>query len=309
MTDNVLTMPALDSSTHGFHHTIDSALAALDAMGIPPSRITVQMGGLGYPSRWVVKQQPAAGTPITTGTHISLSVAGLGFFHALPVGMWDKGGEEQPGTQEIVETLDDPLQKAANWIREGARLFEVRADNPSACARWISLFGLNADDWPADMWYPLALFLPNAQHLAGKLHGINLALSLLLNLPLYEVRKVRSFRELARQHCSLLTRRYSHLSVDCVLGNRMEDQASLNLVVGPVPLKTYYTYQERDNQRLLAAVLQLCTGVHQRASVSWLVEDLADSPRLGVAEHNARLGVNSHMGRKRPMRMHKGRQL
>src|SRR5690348_7829408 len=104
-------MPDLSHPHRGFHHTIDSALEIFNDLRVSPSQITIRMAGQGLPTFWVVEQSPAPDTILTKDTPISLAVAGLGFFHSLPVGMWDKGGEEEPGTQEILELLDDPIQK------------------------------------------------------------------------------------------------------------------------------------------------------------------------------------------------------
>src|SRR5207245_7688773 len=130
-------------------------------------------------------------------TVIKLKVAGLGYFHALPVGMWDKGGESELGTQEILGALDDPLQKAAHWIREGARLFDLQPSNFTACARWMSLFGVNADEWPPETWYQISLLLPQMQKLAGTEIGIRLAFRLLLNLPIEQIRFVPARRQIS----------------------------------------------------------------------------------------------------------------
>src|SRR6266700_3174851 len=173
-------MPDFSRSHYGFHHTVDSALEILQDLRVSPVRITIRMAGRGWPTCWVVEQSPGPGTILSKDTAVSLAVAGLGFFHALPVGMWEKGGETEPGTQEILELVDDPIRKAAHWIREGARLFDIRPENPMDCARWIALFGLSADDWPQETWYNLALLLPSLQRLAGKERGVRFTLRLLL---------------------------------------------------------------------------------------------------------------------------------
>src|SRR6516225_5467678 len=98
-------MPCFESGFFGFHHTIDSALEVLGYLGVSSSRITVEMAGRGYPARWVLAQTPPPGAPLDPGVMITLKVAGLGYFHALPAGMWDRGGESEIGTQEIVAVL------------------------------------------------------------------------------------------------------------------------------------------------------------------------------------------------------------
>src|SRR5262245_24865040 len=133
--DSALPMPDLSQGRHGFRHTLDSALDVLFGLGISPGRISVHMAGDGWPSGTVLGQEPAAGTLLTADRAVVLSVAGNGVAFDLPWGMWDKGGEREPGTQEMLGVFDDPLQKMGHSIRHGARLFDVRKDKAEACAR------------------------------------------------------------------------------------------------------------------------------------------------------------------------------
>ncbi len=299
--ENSRLMPSLTQGFCGFHHTLDSALATLYDLDVPPARVTVQMSGKGYPTRWIVEQDPPAGEPLDPSVHIRLSVAGLGYFHALPVGMWDKGGEAEPGTMELVELLDDPLQKAAHWVREGARIFDIERDNPTACSRWISLFGLLPEDWPTDLWYDLAILLPSLQGLAGKEHGIRFALQHLLQLPLQAIQNAASFSYLPEEDLTRLGDSYSRLGVDSVVGDRKEEVARLALVVGPVSLDTYYEFLDPQPRQLLDAVLRLITNCYQQHIVRWVVKDPEGAPRLGHGLWNSVLGINSYLGRKKPV--------
>ena len=293
-------MPDFSHAFHGFHHTVDSALEVLSARGVSPARITLRMAGRGWPTHWVAEQSPQPGEPLGADVHVVLTVAGLGFFHHLPVGMWEKGGEAEPGTHEILDVLDDPIQKAAHWIRQGARLFDIRPDDPAACSRWIALFGLNADDWPQENWYQLALLLPSLHRLAGREAGLKLALDLLLHLPLREIRKRPFWSYLDGDNLSPLGRRSSRLGVDCLVGDRMEDLSLQTVVLGPVTLSTYNEYQKEEGQRRLDSVLRLVTPCHQSYRVWWHVLHPERQPRLGLEADNARLGINSHLGSERP---------
>ena len=289
-------MPDLAQSYHGFHHTVDSALEVLANLNVSAHRITIRMAGRGMPSRWIVSQTPAPGRALTDGETITLEVAGLGYFHNLPVALWDAGGETQMGTREIVAALDDPYQKAAHWLREGARLFDVSPNNLEACGRWIGLFGLNPEDWPMEKWYSLAVLLPSLQSMAGKEAGIRFALSLMLGLPLETIRRSPRFRKLPPQELSLLGQGYARLGVDSIVGDRIEDLAELTLVLGPVTLETYYAFAREDRQYLLNQVLYLVTPCHQRYSTAWSLEDRRRAPQLGIAAQNSRLGLNSYLG-------------
>lgn len=294
--DRYPVMPCLAQGFHGFHHTLDSALAILCQLGVPAVRVTVDMAGKGYPTRWIVEQDPPAGTELHPGLTVRLSVAGTGFFHALPIGMWDTGGESEPGTREVVGLLDDPLQKAGHWLREGARLFDIAPDNAAACSRWIGLFGLNAADWPPPLWYNLSLMLPSLSELAGREEGIRFALQFLLGLRLQKIRRSPSFQYLEQDRRSLLGSRLGRLGVDLIVGDRVEQVAGLTLVLGPVNLETYYEFCDPARRDLLEATLDLVCSCYQPRSVHWLVEDQAQPPVLGDEKRNGRLGINSYLG-------------
>ena len=289
-------MPDFCDSSHGFHHTVDSALDVLSELGISPARITVRMAGRGWQPFWVVEQSPAAGELLGPDASIVLHIAGLGLFHSLPVGMWDRGGDAELGTKEILELFDDPLQKTARWIRAGERLLDLRPDLMDACSRWISLFGVNLEDWPPQSRYKLAALLPNLHRFAGKEEGIRLTLRLLVGLPLQEICRRRSYSCLEDDDLSLLGCEASRLGVDAVAGDRVEDLECLVVVIGPVPLQTYYEFQKEDHARLLAAALNLCLPCYQKNCVTWSVLDPTRAPRLGFEKENARLGINSHLG-------------
>lgn len=297
MSEQTLVMPDLSHGTHAFHHTLGSALAVLSAAGIPGSRISIRSGGFGYPARRIVGQSPEPGEPVSANTQIMLFVAGAGVFDRLPVAMWDRGREGTPGTDEIIGAFDDPLKKAENWLHEGARLFDLQPGRPEACARWISLFGLSPESWPVDIWRPLAILLPSLQATAGTERGIRLALRVLLNLPLFELRTRSQIVKIEDAHYTRLGSTATHLGIDAVVGDHMEDLAALVLTIGPVSLKVYRSFQNGSREKLLQSVLNLVTPLEQKKHLHWRVEDPARAPRLGLAETNSILGVNFHLGR------------
>lgn len=293
-------MPNLAAGTHAFHHTLDSAVATLSAMNVPAARITIEMSGPGHPSLWVTGQTPDPGVPLTAGTAITLQAAGTDFLHSLPVGMWDRGDASEPGTAEVLAPVDDALQKAALWVRDGARLFDIQPDHFEDCARWISLFGINPELWPREKWYSLAILLHRLQALAATEQGVRVGLYLLLDLPLKEIRRHSpSFSYIGRDSWTLFGNSFSRLGLDFVVGDRAEETAELVLILGPVALEIFYSFRNRDRARLLASALDLLMPLHQKYSVQWLVLDPARAPRLGCEECNARLGVNSHLGPER----------
>ena len=71
----------------------------------------------------------------------------------------------------------------------------------------------------------------------------------------------------------------------------------LQVELGPVNLATYEQYTETEaGARLLARTLDLLMPSNNSYEITWSVLDKTRSPRLGMAEHNARLGINTHMG-------------
>jgi hypothetical protein len=289
-------MPDLARSTHAYHHTLDSALETLYQLNISPFRITIRMTASGLPEGWVVRQSPAPGAPLTDGDLVTLWISGAGIFRALPAPMWDKGNESEPGTEELIELYDDPLEKARHWLREGAKLFDISPDNLAACARWIALFGWTKDEWPVESWYPLALLLPHLQELAGKERGFRTALELLAGLPVEQIKRAPAYSLLAREAASLVAERSSRLGIDLIVGDRKEDLAEITIVVGPVPLDRYYEFQRPDRRAYLEAVLRLVKPMDQSYKIAWSVLDRKRAPRLGSAHENACLGINSHLG-------------
>lgn len=291
-------MPDFSSGALGYRHTVDSALQTLESLGVPPSRITIAMAGLGAPDRQVVSQSPKPGEPLDGGSAIRLSVAGLGFFEHLPVGMWHRGGEEGPGVEEMVRVFDDPLQKALCWMREGARLFDIRSGDPAACERWIRLFGLNPAEWPRENWPTLARLLPSLRKLAGSEDGVRTALRVLLGLPLMEIRRRPCFRRLSEREISRLGGARARLGVDMVAGDRLEDLAELRLRLGPVDLETYRDYEQPHRRRLVEQTVALVAFCYQDWSLDWVVLGPDRELRSGARPAISRLGLNAYLAPK-----------
>jgi hypothetical protein len=131
-------MPNFAESTHGFAHTVDSAIPILERLGVPESNITLRMAGHGRPHLEIVRQLPRHGAELTPSVPVTLWVAGLGFFDALPIPMRESGGEAGMGTREICQVFDDPIQKAAQWFRAGSCFSRLdQADMPPAGAGFL----------------------------------------------------------------------------------------------------------------------------------------------------------------------------
>jgi hypothetical protein len=292
-----LVMPELALGNHAFRHTVDSALACLAAMGISPARIHLQRTGReASPEGIILAQFPPAGGRIEIDTHIHLEIAGLGFTHALPAGMWDSGGETEPGTREMLAGIDDPFEKLAHWAHEGAALFRLSEPDHPACERWMALFGVQSAGWPRELWFPLASLLAELPWLACSEEGIALALGVLFHVPIASLRYAESMAAISGDKTSLLGRRASRLGVDVVVGDAMEDLAHLRIVLGPVSLETYEAFAEGEQGRLLLRAFDYLLPAFQDFEIEWAVEDARRCPQLGIAERNSRLGINTHMG-------------
>lgn len=290
-------MPDLTWPRHGFHHTVDSALMSLMRLGVSPERITIKKVGRGWPELRVVAQQPVAGEGLTADKTVALDVAGDGYFHHLPVGMREASKEGEIGTEEFCSIFDDSLEKAGYYARQGGLFFYVRPSNPAGCERWIKLFGIDPHEWPEARWYRLAVLLPCLRYLAGREAGLRLALRLLLDLEIANICWLPRYTPLAKADYSLLGSQASQLGVDLIIGDGIDDEAALEITLGPTTLETYRYFQNDEGKRRLDQTLRLVAPYHWDYEPKWLVGDVNRAPRLGSEADNAVLGVNSHLGK------------
>lgn len=289
-------MPDLTWPRHGFHHTADSALMNLMQLGVGADRITIRKAGRGWQPLRVVEQYPAAGQALTPDVTVELAVEGDGAFFHLPVGMHEASREGQIGTREFVSLFDDAIEKAAVYVRLGGLFFDVRQSNPAGCKRWIELFGIDPDAWPQERWYRLAILLPCLRYLAGRERGLRLALRLLLGLEVSAINWCPRRTMMAAEDRSLLGERAGRLGVDLILGDGVDDEASMEITLGPISLAEYWRHQTEEGQYRLNQVMRLVAPYHWVYELKWLVGDSSRAPRLGVEIENAVLGVNSHLG-------------
>lgn len=294
-----LRMPAFAAGRQSHQHTLHSALATLDALGIGAHRIAIERTGreAAAPGT-VVGQQPTPGEPLLPDTRVLLRIAGLGFTHALPVGMWDSGGETHMGTREILQGFDDPLEKLKHWFHEGAPLFRLSPDDHAASARWLRLFGVVPERWPRALWYRLATLMAGMAQYSCSSEGCAFVLETLLGLPVDRSRYVPTLSPLPGEALSRLGSRASRLGVDLVMGDTVEEPATLEIEIGPLSLENYEYFAETDEGKaLLRQTLDMLVPVSTPCRVTWSVLDRSRAPRLGVPEANSRLGINTHMGR------------
>ena len=288
-------MPDFVSGTHAFRHNLHTALACLGRLHVPLSRIHIKPAGLqAFAPGTVVKQMPEAGALLDG--NIYLEVSGTGFYHDLPVAMWDSGGEAEPGTLEILEPLDDPLQKLTHWIYEGASLLRLAPGNLAAAARWIAFFGLAPEEWPREYWYSLALLLLELPAIAGSEEAIRFALGRVFNLPVSSTTFRSSLAVLKDSARTQLGRRSSRLGMDFIVGDAFQDLAHIRIEIGPVSLSRHEEYVAGSRRKLLDRLLALVLPVYMDYELHWIVLDPKQPPRLGIAEQNCRLQINSYLG-------------
>jgi hypothetical protein len=292
-------MPDVSWPQYGFYHTVDSALASLARAGIAPERITLRRAGRGWQKDRVVQQSPSAGSPLTDDVAVELTVEGDGLFSRLPTGMRDLGPdpEREPGVHELAVLVDDPIDKAANYVRQGGLYFDVRPENALGCARWIRLFGIDPAEWPKESWYPLAVLLPRLQYLAGGETGLRLALKIFLNLDVAAINQRARRTRLSPEALSRLGECASRPGIDLIIGDGMVDEAALEITLGPVSLPIYRQHQTEEGKQRIRQVLYLLLPSHVLYAIRWLVGDTNRAPRLGIGEENALLGINAHFGR------------
>ena len=295
MIDTVAVMPDFLAQTSGFAHTVDSALLALERIGVPDTRITLLVDGPGRPGLAVVRQTPPAGTPLLSATRVTLSIAGFGFFHALPLPMRESGGEREMGTREICRLFDSPIAKTARWFRAGAPMLAFFDRRPETSRRWLELFGVDPSLWPEDLLFRLSLLVPALARLGGRRGGIQLTFRLLFDLPLHGIESFATYRKAAQT--SRLGEDRSRLGVDWIAGDRLQHVDGIRLRLGPVPLASYQHFQSDRGRELLAMACDLCLSAYQDYCIAWLVDDRNRPPTLGDEARNGRLGVNFHLGR------------
>lgn len=290
------TMPDFAAGTHGFTHTVDSALRVLDDLGISESRITLSMAGAGRPALQIVHQTPKPGCTLSPSVSITLWVSGFGFFNALPEPMRESGGEAEMGTREICHVFDDPIQKAAHWFRAGAPLFEIGPGREAACRRWLSLFGIVHENWPTNLLYPLSVLAPTLSSMAGREIGIRLAFLAIFEVAVSAIRQKKSYRFLDKDQQSSLGVQYCRLGRDFVSGDRLQDWNGITVRLGPVTLDRYQWFNTQEGKRLTDLTTALCMSAYQSYSIEWLVGDTTRAPRLARPADNSRLGLNFHLG-------------
>ena len=298
-------MPDFEAPQYGYSHTVDSAISSLFAIGMDPDRVTVRKAGRGWAKHRIVSQEPIPLSSVDSHD-VVLNVAGEGLFERLPTGLRDRGTDTEPGLDALLDVFDDPSEKASCYVRQGGLYFDLRPDNPTGCARWIRAFGIAPEDWPPETWYALARFLPFLHRLAGREAGIRLGVKVLLGLEIVRLHRKWQRTALTDDALTQIEETSTRLGVDFIIGQTLEDEAVLEILLGPVTLAEYRRHQSPDMKRLLELVLNLVLPCHVVRVVGWVVGNPEFRPRLATEEENTVLGINMHLGKRVPMQQLKG---
>jgi hypothetical protein len=293
-------MPDFTTGAYRYFHTMASALESLYRAGVSPRQITIRAAGSGWKTHRVISQNPAPDTPLTPATEVVLSVQGSPLFETLPSGMRDADDRNGPTTKQIMNLLDDPLQKLDHLLDSPSNWFELSPDKPVICSRFIRLFGLNAEAWPKDLWFPLATFLPSLPRVGGTERGIRQALRLLLDLGVFQLYWRPRVISIAAPEYTLLSEKFSRLGTDATLGRSVPAFDSLVIVLGPVSLEQHSEYQNEKRglvRQVLDLVLPFTLATEgETFRLRFQVGDPRQRPKLGISRMNSVLGVNSRIG-------------
>jgi len=289
-------MPDLCRPRRGIRQQVDAAFASLLYLGVDAERIVVESAGPGWAAGLVARQDPAPGTPISGRTRVVLAVGGAGSLATLPFPLRDAHDDELR-TDRILALADNPILKLGIFIRRAGGFLALRRDDPVTALRWIEeIFGLSAAPWPRDIWYSVARLLPTLPRVAGRPEAVPLALSVVFDLPVAEVRIVSAAVESRAGSTTRLGRENARLGVDTTLDGPASDESALEVHIGPIPLATYLEHTRPSRRAQRDALYRLVLPTHlARVEERWTVGDPRTGTCLGEGHEPPVLGVNSHL--------------
>ena len=291
-------MPDLCTPRRGFRHDLDSAMASLRRLGVEEDRVVVRSAGPGWARGTVMRQAPEPGTELSPRTRVILSVAGAGGLDLLPYPLRD-GPDEGFGADALMALFDSPLEKLALHVRQAGGFLALHPDDDAVTLRWIeTIFGLSAAPFGPEAWYPLARLLPALHRVAGTADAVRLALGLVFQLPVAEVRTAPGIVPLPPESRTRLGEAASRLGVDTVAGEGVVAPCVLEVTLGPLTLARWREHQDgaRRAQRDALYRLVVPAPFHRTVRERWAVGDPAAGARPGDPEHEPVLGVNARLG-------------
>jgi hypothetical protein len=290
-------MPDFCRPQRGIRQRVDAAVASLLHLGVGAERIVVESAGPGWVAGVVARQDPAPGTPITGRTRVVLAVGGAGALDTLPFPLRDAHDDELRADRLLALT-DNPVLKLGIFIRSAGGFLALRRDDPVAALRWIEeIFGLSAAPWPRALWYSVARLLPTLHRVAGRPEAVPLALAVVFDLPVAELKIVSAATERRAGSTTRLGSENARLGVDTVLDGPMRDESALELRIGPIPLAAYLEHTRPSRRAQRDALYRLVLPTHlSRVEEGWTVGDPRTGSRLGEGDEPPILGVNCYLG-------------
>ena len=126
---------------------------------------------------------------------------------------------------------------------------------------------------------------------------MRLALKVLLDLDVATINRRARRTRLSPDALSRFGARASRLGIDLIVSDSMEDEATLDITLGPVSLPIYLKYQTAEGKHRVQQVLHLVLPYHLESAVWWLVGNTNRAPRLGIDQENSVLGIKAQLGR------------
>ena len=291
-------MPDFCAPRRGVRHSIDSAIPALERLGVDAERVVLRSAGAGWIPGTVVAQEPAAGTELGSQTRVVLEVAGTGSLESLPFALREDSDAEMRA-DAIFALFDNPLLKLRFAVRQGGGFLELRPDEPATSLRWIEgIFRISPNPWPKRRWYAVARLLPVLHRVAGRAEGIPLALRLVFGLPVVGVRIVSGLVSIPVENRTRLGEANGRLSTDATIGVGLRATTAIEVEIGPVSLDVHREHLGAGERAQREAVYKLVLPAHLHGAVRerWTVGSPAEPPRLRDEWQPAALGLNSYLG-------------
>jgi predicted component of type VI protein secretion system len=132
---------------------------------------------------------------------------------------------------------------------------------------------------------------------AGRPEAVPLALAVVFDLPVAEVRVVSAATERGAGTATCLGGENARLGVDTVLDGPLPDESALEVRIGPIPLAAYLEHTKPLRRAQRDALYRLVLPTHlSRVEERWTVGDPRTGSRLGDGHEPAVLGVNCYLG-------------
>lgn len=291
-------MPNFSDPRRGIRHTVDSAIPALERLGVDADRMVLKSAGGGWISGTVVAQEPPAGTELGTQTRVVLSIAGSGALESLPFALREDSDEDMRA-DAIFALFDNPILKLRHAVRSGGGFLELRPDQPSTSLRWIEeIFRISSRAWPKRRWYAVARLLPVLHRIAGTEEAVPLALRLVFGLPVANVRIVSGLVPIPPSALTRLAVAGGRLGIDATIGMGLRAITAVEVEIGIVTLDVHREHNDPLERAQREAIYSLVLPAHLHGAVRerWLVGSPDEPPRLRDNWQPAALGLNSYLG-------------